>query len=283
MTSIRDLLRVPHGDTFDLGSVDPGSTPGLPDGRSKKWARARLVTVGETLAGHQETLYARAKRASDPRRVLLVLQAMDCGGKDGTVRTVIGRLNPQGVQITSFGPPTAEERSHDFLWRIRQAVPGPGYVGVFNRSHYEDVLVARVHRLVAEEVWTGRYGQINDFERTLVADHVTVIKVMLHISYAEQRRRLRDRLADPTKQWKYNPGDVDERRRWPDYQAAYADALARCSTDDAPWYLVPADRKWYRDWAVARLLRDTLADLHLEYPPPDFDVTAEQARVRAAR
>jgi PPK2 family polyphosphate:nucleotide phosphotransferase len=282
MASIRELLRVPAGDTFDLASVDPRATPGLPAKTDKRWARAQLDQIGTELAGYQERLYARAKAADDPRRVLLVLQAMDCGGKDGTIRNVAGRLNPQGVRIVSFGPPTPEERRHHFLWRVRRAVPLPGYIGVFNRSHYEDVLIVRVHGLVPERVWTRRYTQINDFEEKLAGSGVTVVKVMLHISYEEQRARLLSRLEDPTKHWKYNPGDVEERRYWPDYQAAYADALGRCSTGAAPWYVVPADRKWYRDWAVTHLLRETMADLRLEYPPPDFDVAAEKARVRAA-
>jgi PPK2 family polyphosphate:nucleotide phosphotransferase len=282
MASIRELLRVPAGDTFDLASVDPRGTPGLPAKKDKQWARDQLDAVGAELAGYQEKLYARAKAAGDPRRVLLVLQAMDCGGKDGTIRNVAGRLNPQGVRLVSFGPPTPEERRHHFLWRVRREVPGPGYIGMFNRSHYEDVLIVRVHGLVPERVWTRRYAQINDFEANLTGSGVTVVKVMLHISYEEQRARLLARLEDPTKHWKYNPADVEERRYWPDYQAAYADALGRCSTGAAPWYVVPADRKWYRDWAVAHLLRETMADLRLEYPPPGFDVAAEKARLTAA-
>jgi PPK2 family polyphosphate:nucleotide phosphotransferase len=280
---LRELLRVCPGHPFGLGSVDPSATPGLPDRDDRKaFAKAQLAEVGAELAGYQEKLYASAKGGEDPRRVLLVLQAMDCGGKDGTIRKVIGQLNPAGVSIVSFGVPTPEERRHHFLWRIRRAVPRPGYVGVFNRSHYEDVLVTRVHGLVPKRVWKRRYDQINAFERGLVDDHVTVLKVMLHISYDEQRKRLLARLDDPTKYWKYNPGDVDERKLWPDYQAAYADALTRCSTEQAPWHVVPADRKWYRNWAVAHLLRETLADLDPRYPPPDFDIAAEKARVRAA-
>jgi PPK2 family polyphosphate:nucleotide phosphotransferase len=284
MSTLRDLLRVPAGDSFDLGSVDPRSIPGLPDRRDPKtWARQQLVTAGDELAGYQERLFASTRAGDDRRRLLLVLQAMDCGGKDGTVRKVIGRLNPAGVQVTSFGPPTAAERRHHFLWRIRRAVPGPGYIGVFNRSHYEDVLVVRVHGLVPEKVWNRRYGQINDFERGLADDGVTIVKVMLHISAEEQCERLYARLEDPTKRWKYNPRDLDDRRLWAEYQAAYADALGRCSTDRAPWYVVPADRKWYRDWAVAHLLRETLGELDPRYPEPDFDVAAEKARLRETR
>jgi len=277
---LRELLRVPSGATFDLGSVDPRSTPGLPAKKGRSWARRKLDEGGADFERHQEMLYASAKAADDRRRLLLVLQAMDCGGKDGTVRKVAGRFNPAGVSVVSFGPPTDEEKAHDFLWRIRRALPAPGYVGVFNRSHYEDVLVVRVHGLVPPDVWGQRYDQINAFERELAADGLTIVKVMLHISPQEQLERLRERLEDPTKHWKYKPGDVDERHRWADYQAAYADALARCSTDVAPWYVVPADRKWYRDWAVAHLLRETLVDMDLSYPPADFDMEAEKARLK---
>jgi PPK2 family polyphosphate:nucleotide phosphotransferase len=209
----------------------------------------------------------------------LVLQAMDCGGKDGTVRKVAGTMNPQGLTIVGFGPPTKEELAHDFLWRIRKAVPVPGQIGVFNRSHYEDVLVVRVHDLVPKRTWQARYKKINDFEQSLVDDGVTMIKIMLHISYAEQGERLRQRLCDPTKYWKYNPADVDERGHWDAYQAAYADALTRCSTEGAPWYVVPANLKWYRDWAVATILAETLGDLGLDYPPPSFDLDVERARL----
>jgi len=278
---IRDLLRVTPGGPVDLAAIDARSTPGFPDGvdRPKSWAGEQLQAIGAELAEHQERLYASAKRGGDRRRLLLVLQAMDCGGKDGTVKHVAGAMNPLGMRITSFGPPTDEERAHDFLWRIRRAVPEPGYVGVFNRSHYEDVLVVRVHDLVPRRIWSRRYDQINRFERELVDDGVVIVKVMLHISYNEQRVRLLERLTDPTKHWKYNPADVDERARWADYRAAYTDALARCSTEHAPWYVVPADRKWYRNWAVSHLLRETLEELKLTYPPPDFDVAAERVRL----
>jgi PPK2 family polyphosphate:nucleotide phosphotransferase len=211
--------------------------------------------------------------------VLLVLQAMDCGGKDGTIKRVAGAMNPLGLRIRSFGPPTPEELRHDFLWRIRRALPPPGYVGIFNRSHYEDVLVARVDSLVPEPVWQARYDEINAFEREQAGAGVTLVKVMLHISYAEQGRRLLERLSDPRKHWKYNPSDIDARARWNDYQAAYAEALGRCGTDAAPWFVVPADRKWYRDWAVAHLLRETFDTLDLGYPPAGFDVWRERERL----
>jgi PPK2 family polyphosphate:nucleotide phosphotransferase len=270
--------------SVDLAAVDPRSTPGLPagvrDGDAKAWAREQVGKVGAELAPQQEMLYAGAQvDPSSGRRLLLVLQAMDCGGKDGTIRRVAGSMNPLGLHIRSFGAPTEEERSHHFLWRIRRALPGPGYVGIFNRSHYEDVLIGRVESLVSEAVWRGRYDEINDFESELVAGGVSLVKVFLHISAEEQRERLLKRLDDPHKHWKYNPADLRARSRWADYQAAYADALARCDSDAAPWYVVPADRKWYRDWAVAHLLRETFADLRLSYPPANFDVARERRRL----
>ncbi len=284
---LRDVLRVGPGPV-DLAGIDPRGTPGLPEIKavrhdSKRWARTELAEIGTELAVHQEMLYAAAKAGApdERRRLLLVLQAMDCGGKDGVTKRVAGMMNPLGLHIVAFGKPTEEEAAHDFLWRIRKALPGPGYVGVFNRSHYEDVLVVRVHGLVPAATWRARYDEINRFERELVDGGVRLVKVMLHISREEQRQRLLDRLNDPTKYWKYNPGDIDERARWADYQAAYADALAKCGTDQAPWYVVPADRKWYRDWAVAALLLEELREMALGYPPPDFDPAAERARLVA--
>ncbi|WBB66181.1 PPK2 family polyphosphate kinase [Micromonospora sp. WMMD812] len=303
---VRELLRVTA--PVDLDSIDPRSTPGLPGpvvtGEPRKaWAREQVEVIGAELGRQQEMLYATAKAAEagsgaadgpgapggsrgaagdhPPRRVLLVLQAMDCGGKDGTIKRVAGAMNPLGMHIRSFGPPNPEELRHDFLWRIRRALPPPGYVGVFNRSHYEDVLAARVGSLVPEPVWRARYDEINAFERELTDGGVTVVKVMLHISYAEQGVRLLERLDDPRKHWKYNPSDVDARARWDDYQAAYADALGRCGTDAAPWFVVPADRKWYRDWAVSHLLRETFDTLDLGYPPAGFDLARERERLRS--
>lgn len=269
---------------MDLAGIDPRSTPGLPDrkvtGRDPKgWAREQLTAIGAELARSQEMLYAEAKAGSGQRRLLLVLQAMDCGGKDGAIKKVAGAMNPLGLHIVGFDTPTDEERRHDFLWRIRRALPAAGYVGMFNRSHYEDVLIARVDSLVPERTWKSRYWQINGFERELVNGGFTLVKVMLHISYDEQRVRLLERLDDPAKHWKYNPADVDARAKWGDYQSAYADALSRCGTEHAPWYVVPADRKWYRDWAVANLLRETLADMNLAYPKADFDLNAERRRL----
>ena len=284
MSAVSELLRV--GPDVDLAAIDPSGTPGLPTSKvarkdPKGWTRSELATLGTELAREQEMLYAtvKASEGKDKRRVLLVLQAMDCGGKDGTVKKVAGAMNPQGLRIVAFGPPTALERRHDFLWRIRRALPLPGYVGVFNRSHYEDVLVVRVRKLAPKRVWQPRYAEINQFERDLVAEGVKLVKVMLHISVEEQRARLLARLDDPTKHWKYNPEDVDNRAFWPDYQAAYQDALARCTTDHAPWYVVPADRKWYRDWAVAHLLLNAFRSLDLNYPPGNFDPDYERRRL----
>jgi PPK2 family polyphosphate:nucleotide phosphotransferase len=279
--NLRDVLRVPAGGRVELRAIDPAGTPGLPTSKSgrKSWARAQLGDIGADLATRQEQLYALAKVGGSTRRVLLVLQAMDCGGKDGTVRKVAGTMNPQGLTIATFGPPTEEELAHDFLWRIRRALPAAGQVGVFNRSHYEDVLVARVHALVPKRTWQARYKMINDFEAELAGGGFTVIKIMLHISYEEQRARLAARLDDPTKHWKYNTADVDERALWGDYQLAYEDALSKCSTGAAPWYVVPADHKWYRDWAVATILAETMSELGLRYPPATFDVEEERARL----
>ncbi|HEY0700563.1 MAG TPA: PPK2 family polyphosphate kinase [Micromonospora sp.] len=285
--SIRELLGVSTGAPVDLGAIDPRSTPGLPGpdvtgADPRRWARERVRELGDDLAVRQEMLFATAKvRPAAARRVLVVLQAMDCGGKDGTIRRVAGTMNPLGLHIRSFGPPTDEERRHDFLWRIRRALPAPGHVGVFNRSHYEDVLVPRVESLLPERTWRARYDEINAFERELAESGTTLVKVFLHISAGEQRERLLKRLTDPRKHWKYNPADLDARARWADYQAAYAEALARCGTPHAPWSVVPADRKWYRDWAVVHLLRETFADLSLSYPAADFDVERERVRLLA--
>ena len=275
--SLRSTLRAPAG-AIDLSGLDPRATPLAPGG--KKATREALIGQGAELDELQERLYAEGTGARARRRVVLVLQGMDTSGKDGTIKHVAGQLNPQGVHIASFKQPTEEELEHHFLWRIRRQIPAAGLVGVFNRSHYEDVLVVRVHELVAPAVWGKRYGEINDFEAELAADGVTWIKVFLHISHEEQRERLIARLDDPTKRWKFNPSDVRERRFWADYQRAYADALERCSTDTAPWYVVPADRKWYRDWAVAGLVHETLRDLDPQYPRRRFDADAWKQRLQ---
>jgi PPK2 family polyphosphate:nucleotide phosphotransferase len=283
MTQLRDVLAV-DPESFRLDKIDSKGTPGLPDSKAvrkdaKAWSRKAVASIGSELAAYQEKLFAGAKSGQTTKRVLLLLQAMDCGGKDGTVRSVCAGMNPTGIKAVSFGPPTDEEKRQNFLWRVERALPPAGQVGVFNRSHYEDVLVVRVHDLVPENVWSRRYDQINKFEAAQAEDGLTLVKVMLHISPEEQRQRLLDRLDDPAKYWKYNPGDVDERARWDDYQEAYQAALTKCSTSANPWLVVPADRKWYRNWAVATLLRDAMASIDPQYPPADFDVAAERQRL----
>ena len=278
MTDLRSLLRA--RTPVDLAAVDPRSTPGF-DGDKEQAAEEVLALAGE-LADLQERLYANG-RTDDPRRVLLVLQAMDSGGKDGAVKHVLGLVNPAGVHARSFGKPTEEELAHPYLWRIEQALPGPGMLGVFNRSHYEDVLVVRVHDLVPPEVWGARYDEINAWEAGLVEQGVVLVKVFLHISYDEQRERLLARLDDPTKLWKVNPGDVEERRHWAAYQQAYTAVLERCSTDAAPWYVVPADRKWYRNWALAHLLHEVLTGLDQGWPArPELDLDGMRAALRSS-
>ncbi|WP_202500867.1 polyphosphate kinase 2 family protein [Streptomyces sp. SID5785] len=275
---MRDLLRVPGGERVDLSSVDAAATPGRP--RDKAAGVAATAVLGERLADLQERLWA-AGSAGDRRRVLLVLQGMDTSGKGGTVKHVIGHFNPSGCRIRAFKSPTADELKHPFLWRIAQALPEPGEIGIFDRSQYEDVLIARVRDLAPRDRIRRRYGQINRFERSLADDGVTIVKCFLHISYDEQRRRLLERLDNPDKYWKFNPGDIDDRALWPAYQEAYEIALERCSTDEAPWFVVPADRKWYRNWAISRLLLEHLEEIDPQYPKADFDVAACRERLLA--
>ncbi len=275
--AMSDLLRARSGGRSQK-DVDTASTPGAPGKRAK--TEAATVELSERLSTLQEQLYAEGSTGSR-RRLLLVLQGMDTSGKDGTVRRVLGTVNPAGVQITSFKKPTRAELRHDFLWRISRAVPAPGHLGIFNRSQYEDVLIVRVHELVPKTEWSTRYQRINDWERQLVDDGVHVVKVFLHISKEEQKARLLARLVDPTKHWKFNPADVDERLLWDDYTRAYADAIAKCSTEYAPWYVVPADRKWYRDFAVTSLLVEALTAMAPQYPPAAYDVDEQRARVLA--
>lgn len=260
---LRELLRVPPGERPDLGRLDPSATPGGPAGKAAGAAATALLA--QPLGSLQERLYA-ASTAGDRRRVLLVLQGMDTSGKGGTLKHVIGLFNPSGCRIKAFKAPTAEELTHPFLWRIKQELPLPGEIGIFDRSHYEDVLIARVRELVPRNRVRARYAQINRFEKALADDGVTVVKVFLHIGYEEQRARLLERLDNPDKHWKFNVGDVEERGAWPAYQEAYEVALERCSTDAAPWYVVPADRKWYRNWAISTLLREHLEDIDPHYP-----------------
>ncbi|MET9959181.1 PPK2 family polyphosphate kinase [Streptomyces sp. NPDC006326] len=274
---MRALLRVPAGDRVDLAALPAAATPAGP--ADKAAGTAAGAALAKPLASLQERLYA-ASTAGDRRRLLLVLQGMDTSGKGGTVKHVIGQFNPSGCRITAFKAPTSEERNHPFLWRIMNALPGPGEIGIFDRSHYEDVLIARVHELVPPGRLERRYDEINLFEQSLVDDGVTLVKVFLHIGYEEQRKRLLARLDDPAKHWKFNVGDIEERALWPAYQQAYELALERCSTAAAPWYVVPADRKWYRNWAISKLLLEHLEDLDPHYPEGDFDFDIEECRAR---
>ena len=268
-------LRLAPGPV-DLTAIDTDAAPGF-DG-SKADGEEALADMGAELADLQERLWAE-RTAGSERRVLLVLQGMDTSGKGGVLRHTIGLVDPQGVRITSFKAPTEEERAHDFLWRIERGLPQAGYLGVFDRSHYEDVLVARVRSLAPPEEIERRYDAINEFEARLAGEGFSIIKCMLHISAAEQKERLAERLANPEKHWKYNPGDLDERELWPAYREAYEIALERTHTDVAPWHVVPSDKKWFRNLAVGRLLLDTLHGLDLAWPPADFDVEAEKKRL----
>jgi PPK2 family polyphosphate:nucleotide phosphotransferase len=256
---LRDLLRVRPGPHVDLSDIDPRETHGR-----KEEALLELQDNVALLSSQQERLYAGAKHA-----VLVVLQGMDTSGKDGTIKHVMTGLNPQGVIVAPFKVPTPEEAAHDFLWRVHRQTPGKGMITIFNRSHYEQVLVVRVHGLEPEETWRRHYDQINDFERTLTENGTTIVKFFLHISKEEQQERLQDRSDTPSKQWKFRMADVEERKLWDDYQRAYEDALSRCSKERAPWYVIPADRNWFRDYAVAEILADTLDDLDLRYPAPE--------------
>ena len=274
------LLRLPAGPV-DLTGLDPSATPGFSGNKAD--APAATEALGPELGDLQERLYAAGRSGEEGApRILVVLQGMDTSGKGGVIRHAIGMVDPQGVRIKAFKAPTEAEREEHFLARIEREVPGPGMIGIFDRSQYEDVLVARVNALAADDVWQTRYDEINAFEQRLVDDGTVLIKCFLHISSAEQKERLLARLEDPTKHWKYNPGDVDVRVRWDDYQAAYTDALERCSTQHAPWYVVPSDRKWYRNWAVAQLLAEHLRALDLTWPAADFDVEVEKVRVAAS-
>ena len=264
--SFSDLLRVAPGSKPDLEAIDPDGTPGF-DG-DKAAAEVRLEELRAELTDFQERLWAEAKQA-----LLVVLQALDAGGKDGVIRKVVTAFNPQGTRVAAFGVPTEEELRHDYLWRVHAQAPGKGRIGVFNRSHYEDVLVVRVNELVPDKVWRERYDQINAFESHLAANSTTIVKLFLHISRDEQRRRFQKRLDNPEKHWKWSSGDLETRAKWADYRAAYTDALARCSTDAAPWFVIPADKKWYRDLAVAEILAETARAMDPQWPEPEEDVS----------
>jgi len=270
-----DALRLPSGPV-DLAAIPTDAAPGFDEG--KEAGKAALYAMGDELADLQERLFAEGT-AGGTRSLLLVLQGMDTSGKGGTLRHTVGLMDPQGVRITSFKAPTEEELAKDFLWRIRRALPGCGYVGVFDRSHYEDVLIARVRELAPAEEIEGRYDLINEFEKELVDSGTAVVKCMLHISAAEQKKRLLARLDHADKHWKFNPGDIDERQRWRDYQEAYQLALERTNTEQAPWHVIPADKKWYRNLAVGRLLLATLRGMDPQWPKADFDVAEQRRRL----
>jgi PPK2 family polyphosphate:nucleotide phosphotransferase len=273
----RSLLSVGAG--FDLAAVDPDSTPGFDGG--KKSGETSLALNHQELNDLQERLFAES-RMGGVRSVLLVIQAMDTAGKGGIVEHVVGGISPEGLAVHAFKKPTKEELEHDFLWRIRAQLPGAGIVGVFDRSHYEDVLIARVRAFAPADEIEQRYAQIVDFEGELADRGMTIVKVMLHISEPEQKARLADRLDRVDKQWKYNPGDLDERALWPKYQEAYQIALERTSMADAPWYVVPANHKWYARIAVQQLLLGALRDLAPTWPAVDYDVETEKKRLAAS-
>ncbi|MBF4551331.1 MULTISPECIES: PPK2 family polyphosphate kinase [unclassified Pseudoclavibacter] len=269
------VLRV--DENFDLGALDPRSTPGF---TGKKVDAATLFTEhDDEIAELQERMFANSRAGLEAPSVLLLLQGMDTSGKGGIVRHVIGGVDPQGVQIASFKAPTAEEREQDFLVRVRKQLPAAGKIGVFDRSHYEDVLIQRVRSFAPPEEIERRYGAIVDFENELAASGTKLIKVMLHISKQEQGARLAERLERPDKHWKFNPGDIDERLLWDQYQEAYEIALQRTSTETSPWYCVPADRKWFSRLVVKGLLLDALRGFDLQWPAADFDVEAEKRRL----
>ncbi|QCH25639.1 polyphosphate kinase 2 family protein [Mycobacteroides salmoniphilum] len=262
-----------------FADVDTRSTPGF-DG-SREDGEALQAELSERLGGLQEMLYANG-RSGDHRSVLLVLQGMDTAGKGGIVKHVVGQVDPQGIEHASFGVPTEEERKHHYLWRIRNALPAGGQLGVFDRSHYEDVLVVRVHDLVPPEVWGARYDEINAFEKELTEAGTTVLKVALVVSLDEQKERLAERLDRPDKYWKFNPNDIDERAFWSAYRDAYQAVLEKTSTEYAPWHVIPCDRKWYSRLAVTALLDETLDGLNLSWPPADFDIEEQKRRLAQA-
>ncbi|HEV8242197.1 MAG TPA: polyphosphate kinase 2 family protein [Thermoanaerobaculia bacterium] len=262
-TDLAERLRLKPGKRVRLADVDPDDTLGLV---GKAQAQRALRKNVEHIAALQERLFAEHRRA-----LLVVFQALDAGGKDGTTRAVFSGVNPQGCRVTSFKAPTAVELEHDFLWRIHHATPARGDIGIFNRSQYEDVLVVRVDKLVPKAVWSRRYEQINRFERLLVDNGTAIVKIYLHISREEQAERLRERVDNPEKRWKFSPDDLRKRAQWDDYTIAYEDALRRCGTDYAPWYLVPANRNWVRNLAVAAIVRTKLEEMDPQLPEPKFD------------
>jgi len=272
--SVRELLRArPARGRIDLDAIDPSETSGA----KRHQADERLLADEEHVMSLQERLYAERKRS-----VLIILQGMDTSGKDGTIRHALRGLNPQGVRIVSFKTPTASERRHDFLWRIKRALPKPGEIVIFNRSQYEDVLIARVRGLASPQAIGARYGLINRFEAGILKSGTSLLKFYLHISEEEQRKRLLARLKEPDKHWKFSAADLTERPYWDDYQKAYAAAIGRCSAGAAPWYVIPANRKWYRNWAVTQILIEEMEAMESTYPKPSLDVRALKQRLRPA-
>jgi PPK2 family polyphosphate:nucleotide phosphotransferase len=263
-TNFSKELLVTPGKKVKLGKWDPEDTLGWEKGHK---TTAALDKSCQQLDKLQYLLYAEHKSA-----LLIVLQGLDAAGKDGTIRHVMSGVNPQGCTVTPFKKPSPEEMAHDFLWRIHRAVPEYGDIGIFNRSHYEDVLVVRVHNLVPKDVWSKRYDQINEFEETLHDNNVKILKFFLHISKDEQRKRFQQRIDDPDRRWKISEADFAERKFWDEYTAAYEAALAKCSTDYAPWYVIPSNKKWFRNLAVSHIIMETLEDMHMKFPPPTVDV-----------
>jgi PPK2 family polyphosphate:nucleotide phosphotransferase len=261
-TDLRETLRVKPNTRVNLSKWDPAATHGW----TKESAAAEMPKLTEDLANLQDKLWAEEKRA-----ILVVLQGIDAAGKDGTIKAVMTAFNPQGCQVASFKVPTAEEASHDFLWRVHERVPGRGYITIFNRSHYEQVLVVRVHSLEPKSSWSKHYDQIREFEQLLTQSGTTIDKFFLHIDKEEQRQRFQERYDNPKKRWKFSMGDIEERKHWDEYIAAYQDALSKTSTADSPWYVIPANRNWMRNLAVSTILERTIADLKPDYPPePDL-------------
>ncbi len=262
--TLSETFRITSGKGFDLSKIDTRDTCGFVD---KDAAKVQIAEDATAIDELQNRLFAEGKRA-----LLVILQGIDCSGKDGTVRAVLNTCGPLGVSVHSFKAPTADELAHDYLWRVHQACPARGYIQVFNRSQYEDVLVVKVRKFAPEPVIEARYDQINCFERMLTESGTRVLKFMLHISKDEQAKRLQERVEDPAKQWKFNPGDLDDRKLWDDYMKAYEIAIQRCSTQAVPWHVIPADRNWVRNAVIARIVRETLDEMNPQYPlPKDWD------------
>lgn len=262
----RKAYLIPEGSKLKLSDRDPSSTDLCPKG-GKSNAQDLFDELRDRIQAQQKVLFAEGKQ-----RVLVIIQAMDTGGKDGCVKNVFSRVDPQGIRVMSFKKPTEDEMAHDFLWRIHPHVPASGEIAVFNRSHYEDIIAVRVKKIFEDAVWKRRYRHVIEFEQMLAEEGTTIIKLFLHISKEEQKRRLEARLVNPMKHWKFHPDDLTDRGQWDEFQHAYEDLIERTSTKYAPWYVIPADKKWYRNLCVARLFGDTLEDLDMKYPEPGWDV-----------